>query len=377
MGQWEFGKSKLFIGLLREFKGKEAVDLVDLLDELLKVEALPERVEELMKFVEIDLPVSDEIKRFLLKQQVEMFNLEYGRYAAGTKMTRELVEDLLTGSIDIHVHGGSDPFERLQLEDEILMDATKARMRAIVIKTWYTPSASRNQLLSKWLNQWASQNGLEPVKVFGGITLCHAVGGFNPIAVKHCLGFPNFKYVWMPMSDSYYHQLVVFNRKGTGLKYLTEGGKIIPEVKEILRIIADNDLVLASGHYNYHETAPLMEEAKKLGVRRMEVVHPTIVHSRSTIPQMKALAKEGVRIGVVGIASVNPRYLEGIRYLFKIIREVGADNLIWGSDSGQIQNPTHIEGMRWFIKILLANGITKEEVEKIIKITPAKHLGLA
>ena len=377
MWQWEFGKSKLFIGLLREFKGKEAVDLVDLLDELLKVEALPERVEELMKFVEIDLPVSDEIKRFLLKQQVEMFNLEYGRYAAGTKMTRELVEDLLTGSIDIHVHGGSDPFERLQLEDEILMDATKARMRAIVIKTWYTPSASRNQLLSKWLNQWASQNGLEPVKVFGGITLCHAVGGFNPIAVKHCLGFPNFKYVWMPMSDSYYHQLVVFNRKGTGLKYLTEGGKIIPEVKEILRIIADNDLVLASGHYNYHETAPLMEEAKKLGVRRMEVVHPTIVHSRSTIPQMKALAKEGVRIGVVGIASVNPRYLEGIRYLFKIIREVGADNLIWGSDSGQIQNPTHIEGMRWFIKILLANGITKEEVEKIIKITPAKHLGLA
>jgi hypothetical protein len=377
VGQWEFGKSKLFIGLLREFKGKEAVDLVDLLDELLKVEALPERVEELMKFVEIDLPVSDEIKRFLLKQQVEMFNLEYGRYAAGTKMTRELVEDLLTGSIDIHVHGGSDPFERLQLEDEILMDATKARMRAIVIKTWYTPSASRNQLLSKWLNQWASQNGLEPVKVFGGITLCHAVGGFNPIAVKHCLGFPNFKYVWMPMSDSYYHQLVVFNRKGTGLKYLTEGGKIIPEVKEILRIIADNDLVLASGHYNYHETAPLMEEAKKLGVRRMEVVHPTIVHSRSTIPQMKALAKEGVRIGVVGIASVNPRYLEGIRYLFKIIREVGADNLIWGSDSGQIQNPTHIEGMRWFIKILLANGITKEEVEKIIKITPAKHLGLA
>lgn len=377
MGQWEFGKSKLFIGLLREFKGKEAVDLVDLLDELLKVEALPERVEELMKFVEIDLPVSDEIKRFLLKQQVEMFNLEYGRYAAGTKMTRELVEDLLTGSIDIHVHGGSDPFERLQLEDEILMDATKARMRAIVIKTWYTPSASRNQLLSKWLNQWASQNGLEPVKVFGGITLCHAVGGFNPIAVKHCLGFPNFKYVWMPMSDSYYHQLVVFNRKGTGLKYLTEGGKIIPEVKEILRIIADNDLVLASGHYNYHETAPLMEEAKKLGVRRMEVVHPTIVHSRSTITQMKALAKEGVRIGVVGIASVNPRYLEGIRYLFKIIREVGADNLIWGSDSGQIQNPTHIEGMRWFIKILLANGITKEEVEKIIKITQAKHLGLA
>jgi hypothetical protein len=347
------------------------------LEELLKIEASADRVEELMKLVEIDLPVSDEIKRFLIKQQIEIFNLEYGRYAAGTSITRELVDSLLAGSIDIHVHGGSDPFDRLQLEDEILMDATKAKMRAIVIKTWYTPSASRNQLLIKWLDNWASQNGLEPVKIFGGITLCNAVGGFNPIAIKHCLGFPNFKYVWMPMSDSYYHQFVVFNRKGVGLRYLNDDGKIIPEVKEILKYIADNDLILASGHYSYRETAPLMEEAKKVGVKRMEVVHPTLIHSRCTISQMKELAREGVKIGVIGIASVNLRYLEGIRYLFKIIKEVGADNLIYGSDSGQIQNLNHIESMRWFVKILLAHGLAKEEVEKIIKITPSKHLGLA
>ena len=346
------------------------------LEELLKIEASPERVEELMKLVEVDLPVSDEIKRFLLKQQVELMNLEYGRYAAGTKLTRELVESLLVGSIDTHVHGGSDPFERAQLEDEILMDATKAKMKAIVIKTWYTPSASRNKLLIKWLDQWSAQNGLEPVKAFGGITLNNSVGGFNPRAVQLCLGFPNFKYVWMPMADSYYHQLITLHRKGVGLRYLTENGKIIPEVKDILKIIADNDLVLASGHYAYRETAPLMEEAKKAGVKRMEVIHPTLLHSKNTIAQMKTLANEGVKLCVMGIASVNIRYLEGIRYLLRIIKEVGTDNLIFGSDSGQIQNPTNIEGMRWFIKVLLAYGITKEEVEKIIKVTPAKHLGL-
>lgn len=346
------------------------------LEKLLKVEAGPERVDELMELVEIDLPVSDEIKRFLLQQQVEMFNLEYGRYAAGTKITTELVDCLLEGSIDTHVHGGSDPFERAQLEDEILVDATRAKMRAIVIKTWYTPSASRNQLLMKWLDHWARDKELEPVKVFGGITLCNAVGGFNPDAVKKCLGFPNFKYVWMPMSDSYYHQLITFNRKDVGLRYLTEDGKVIPEVKEILRIIADNDLILASGHYAFRETAPLMEEAKRVKVRRMEVIHPTLMHSKNTISQMKTLANEGVKIGVMGIASVNVRFVEGIRYLFKIVKEVGADHMIWGSDSGQIQNPPHIEGMRWFIKVLLAYGITKEEVEKIIKRNPAKHLGL-
>lgn len=143
-----------------------------------------------------------------------------------------------------------------------------------------------------------------------------------------------------------------------------------------MKIIADNDLVLASGHYAYRETAPLMEEAKKSGVKRMEVIHPTLMHSKNSVAQMKELAREGVKIGVMGVASVNVRFVEGIRYLFRIIKEVGADNMIWGSDSGQIQNPTHIEGMRWFIRILLSYGISKEEVEKIVKINPAKHLGL-
>jgi imidazolonepropionase-like amidohydrolase len=51
--------------------------------------------------------------------------------------------------------------------------------------------------------------------------------------------------------------------------------------------------------------------------------------------------------------------------------------MVWGSDSGQIQNPTHIEGMRWMIRVLLAYGITKEEVTNIFKTNPAKHLGIA
>jgi hypothetical protein len=64
------------------------------LSELLRVDADPERVDELMKLVEIDLPdLSDEVKRHLLKQQVEMFNIEYGRYAAGTKISDELIEE--------------------------------------------------------------------------------------------------------------------------------------------------------------------------------------------------------------------------------------------------------------------------------------------
>ena len=343
---------------------------------LLSVDADPERVEELMKLVEIDLPdLSDEVKRHLLKQQVEMFNIEYGRYAAGTKITDEMIEKLMKDSIDTHVHGGSEPFERRLLEDEIAIDATRAGMKAVVIKTWYTPSASRNKLVQKIVDRWAEEHEMRPVQVFGGVTLNLSVGGLNPESVLKCLGFPRFKYVWMPMSDSYYHQLITFNRKDRGIRILTENGKVVPELKEILRIIADNDLILASGHYPYRETAVLMEEAKKMGVKRMEVVHPTLIHSKHTLAEMKELGSEGVKLGLMGIASVNVRFVEGIRWLFRVVKEL-SDHMVWGSDSGQIQNPTNIEGQRWMIRVLLAYGITKEEITRIFKTNPAEHLGI-
>ena len=263
------------------------------LKELLKFEAPPQRVEELMKMVEIDLPgASDEVKRHLLKQQVEMSNLEYGRHGAGTQITDDLIAELMEDSIDTHVHGGSDPFERRQLEDEIGIDCTKAKMKAIAIKTWYTPSASRNALVQKIVDRWAAEYGMRPVQLFGGITLNNSVGGLNPDAVLKCLGYPRFKYVWMPMTDSYYHQLTVFDRKNTGIKYVTDEGKVVPQMGEILRIIADNDLVLASGHYAYRETAILMEEAKRSG-RQEDGSGPPHPYPQQTYPDGDERAGEG------------------------------------------------------------------------------------
>lgn len=344
--------------------------------ELLQQDADPQRVDELMKLVEIDLPVKDEVRRHLIKQNVEMFNIEYTRYLGGTKITDELVEGIIEDAIDLHVHGGSEPFERRQLEDEIAIDCTKAKMKAVVIKTWFTPSASRNQLVQKIVDKWAEEHQMRPVRVLGGITLNYSVGGLNPEAVIRCLGYPGFKTVWMPMYDSYYHQLIVFNRKDKGIKFLTDNGKVVPQMQEILRIIADNDLVLASGHYPHNDTAILMEEAKRLGVKRLEVVHPTVIHSKQTIPQMNEFAYEGVKLDLIGIASVNVRFAEGFRWVIKVVKELG-EHMVLGTDSGQIQNPTHIEGLRWLTRVLLAYGITKEELTKIYKTNAAALLGIS
>ena len=350
------------------------------LEKILRTKVSDERVDRLMKLTRPDVEgASEEVLRFLVRQQAQYVNIQYARFQAGIKFTEQDVEDVMQGAIDIHAHGGSDPFDRLMLEDDMAIQASQAGMRAMVFKTWYTPSASRIQLVSKNLNKWSEETGIKPTKLFGGITLQQSVGGLNPDAVRRCLGFPGMKYIWLPMPESYHHRRVVYaDQTGSGIHILTDDGKkVLPELKEILKIAADNNLIVASGHYPHRETAIVAEEAFNLGVKHFEVIHPAHIHSKNTIPEMKKLADMGAKLMLSGLGTTCfPIHETGPVYAVRMIKEIGADHILYGSDYGQIQNPPHVVGTRWMIKLLAAYGATKEELIKVFQTTPAKHLEL-
>jgi predicted TIM-barrel fold metal-dependent hydrolase len=196
--------------------------------------------------------------------------------------------------------------------------------------------------------------------------------------VKQCLKFPGMKYVWLPMVDSYHHRRVVYDDwSGAGVHLLDDRGKALPALAEICKICADHDLVLASGHYPYRENAVVVEQAKKAGVRRIEIIHPAHIHSKHTIEQMKILAREGAMLMLSGLGHlVFPLHETGPVYAVRMIKEVGADHLVYGSDFGQLQNFSHVLAAKWFIKVLLAYGATREEIVKIFKTNTARHIGL-
>jgi hypothetical protein len=350
------------------------------LDQILQVRVPQDRVERLKKLTTVDVPggVSDEVFEFLVRQQAEWVNVQYARFLAGINFTEQDVDDLLANAIDCHCHGGSDPMERLMLEDDVGFDYTDAGMRAMVVKTWYTPSASRNPLVQKAVDRYAAERGLRPVLCYGGITLNYSVGGFNLEAVKKCLGFPGMKYVWMPMVDSYHHRRVVYDDwSGYGLSFLDDDRKVIPAVQDILRLVAERDLVLASGHYPYDDTAILVEEARRLGVNRIEIIHPAHIHSKHTIAQMREQAARGAKLMLSGLGALAfPLHESGPLYAARIVKEVGADNLLYGSDFGQLQNFPHIVANRWMVKLLLAYGCTREEIRTVFQETGAELLGL-
>jgi hypothetical protein len=348
------------------------------LQEILQIEVPDDRVERLKQLTRPDADVSDEVHTWLVRQQAQWVNIQYTRFLAGAAFTEQDVDDILTNSLDIHVHGGSDPMERLLLEDDIGYDFTDAGCRAMVVKCWYTPSASRNALVQKLVDAYAEERGLRPVQCLGGVTLNYSQGGFNPDAVRKCLGFPGMRYVWMPMVDSYHHRRVVYDDwSGHGLSFLDEKRRVLPEVKEILRLVAENDLVLASGHYPFEDSHLLFQEAREAGVERMEVIHPAHIHSKHSIEQMCRQAALGAKLMVSGLgAQAFPLHEAGPLYAARMIKEVGPHNVVYGSDYGQLQNFPHIAANRWMIKLLLAYGCTKEELYQVFQVTPSRHIGV-
>jgi len=301
------------------------------LKDILAIKVSPERVDRLMELTRPDVDASEEVLRYLVEQQAQYVNIQYMRFQAGAKFTEADVDEIINGAIDTHAHGGSEPFERVMLEDDMAIEASKAGMRAMVIKTWYTPSASRLQIVRKNLDKWSQETGIRPVELFGGITLQESVGGLNPEAVRRCLAFPGMKYIWMPMTDSYHHRRVVYDdQTGAGLRILTDDGRrVLPALKEILKIAADNNLTVASGHYPHKETKILAEEAFAAGVKHVEVIHPAHIHSKNSMEEMKVLAKMGAKLMLSGLGTTAfPLHESGPVYAVRMIKELGPENVV-------------------------------------------------
>ena len=112
-------------------------------------------------------------------------------------------------------------------------------------------------------------------------------------------------------------------------------------------------------------------------MNRIEIIHPAHIHSKHTIAQMKEQAARGAKLMLSGLGTMAfPLHESGPLYAARIVKEVGPENLLYGSDFGQLQNFPHIVANRWMIKLLLAYGCTKEEIRTVFQETGARLLGL-
>ena len=290
-----------------------------------------------------------------------------------------VIDGILRGAVDLHCHSGPSVMPRSLNHVEAIREAQGAGMHAILFKDHYYSVTPVAKLLEETLPDLR-------LNLLTGVPLNNTVGGLNPYAVDHGLKL-GARLVWMPTFSAanhlrHGHRHVILPTKAemlrpTGLTVVTDKGDLKDEVKPILDQIAEFDCVLSAGHLHISEIWPLFEEAKKRGVKRLLVNHPTFVVD-ANLRDIKELVDMGAYVEHSFCMFINEAYTKKFTgaQLKELISAAGVDRTILGSDLGQAKNPHPVAGFRSVIRLCLAQGYSEAEIRKMISLNACQLMGL-
>ena len=290
----------------------------------------------------------------------------------------------LAGVIDLHAHVAPETaalnYKRSLDAIEAARIARKYGMRGLVFKEHTTETASWAYLVSQMVPD---------IELFGGIVLNRAVGGMNAAAVEAMALTKGGRgrVVYMPTVDAEYR-----NKKGgPNVVPVSRNGKLLPEVLDVLKVVAKHNLGLSTGHVSPEEVLMLIPAAKAAGVNRIYVQHP----NHSGMAMSMATMKEAVRLGALieivlsaegftggppggGAKVVNPEnpVLDYGPQKIADIRALGPQNIVLTTDLGQPDRPSHAEAFRIALTVLQKEGFSEAEIDTMTKLNPARFLGL-
>jgi len=282
---------------------------------------------------------------------------------AALALTLAMHGQTLTGAIDMHAHSDPDGTPRSIDAIDLARLAKSRGMRAIVLKNHYEPTASLAYLVRK---------EVPGIEVFGGISLDLTVGGVNPAAVEWMTKVKGGygRVVWMPTFDSE-HQVTTSGQKRPFAR-VAKDGHLVPEVVEVISIVAKHNLVLETGHSSPAEALLIIREARRQGVKSIMVTHAIDPLVGMSIPEMQEAAKMGAYLE---FKWVKPESADA-KAAAAAIREVGPEFCVLSSDLGQPGNPLHPEGLLQLYRYLNSQGFSVAEIDRMAKINPARLLGL-
>jgi hypothetical protein len=283
----------------------------------------------------------------------------------------EQVDRLLVGAVDLHQHPGPSPFPRRMGILDAARDAAGAGFRAIVAKSHH------HSMVTDILALRTAGLADLPIEVYGGIALNRTVGGLNPYAVELALRMGG-RVVWFPTLSSAAHvrhheehdtgfpTSEVELRPQEVLPILDERGALLPEVRDILSVIAAEDAVLTCGHLGVTESQRLIDAALEAGIRRIVVNHPCFVVGAS-VEQAAAWARQGVYIEHCAVMYFGrPERRRDLGELLSFVEAVGTAQTIISSDSGQKANPLPVTLYRRAVRGLLDAGLSEPQTRQLV-----------
>lgn len=282
------------------------------------------------------------------------------------------------GVIDMHVHSDPDVFGRALTDTEVSQVARRKGLRGLVLKNHVANTADRAAL---------AMQAVPGIEVWGGIVLNNAVGGVNPAAVEwmHRMAGGRGKVVWLPTFDSDKHIKTLVNKNGSGLRVAIDG-KVTPQTEEVLKIIARENLLLATGHIHAEEVLAVTRRARELGVKNILVTHGLTNIPGLTLAQAKEVVAMGGMIEVCYLQFMTGHDAQhawmkhwdqvGPAQVVAAVRELGAGGIVLSTDLGQQGNMNPIDGIESMMGALKAAGVSEADLDTMLRKNPARLLGL-
>jgi hypothetical protein len=287
---------------------------------------------------------------------------------------------LLRDAIDMHAHTHPALFNRPIDDADLAQQAIDFGMRGFVLKDHDQATMGRAYHVSRVYPETSA---------FGAIVLNRSVGGINPHVAQAALQY-GASMVFMPSNHSKWHadyfetpdypQLGRMQKQlpGPGVTVFDDAGALTPEAIEVVRLVAEADACLATGHLSIAEIRALLEAANTHGVRKFLVTHANWALCRLELDVQRELIAAGAYLEYVAVSCCSPIFWEQKPdELAEWIGALGGDRLVLSSDLGQASAPPHAEGMRMLLRSLLDVGASPDELEKMTKANPAALLGLS
>ncbi len=259
----------------------------------------------------------------------------------------------ITGLIDPHIHAAPEHIPRLLDDISLARQAQEAGMAGILIKSHTTLTADRATIAASVVGG---------IQVWGGLVLNDATGGVNPATVENAIIY-GAREIWMPTLDAANHQRS-YGQEPQGLSL--ENEELPGAIRQILDLIAEQDLILGTGHLSTSEILKLIPAARQQGVRKILITHPEAPFVDMPISVQQELAGLGCRFERTWVFTT-PALGEVLTadHLTHAIHEVGVESTVLATDMGQVGNPTPVEGFRSFVGACLGAGFSRTEIARM------------
>jgi len=289
----------------------------------------------------------------------------------------------IEGAYDLQVHVAPDVIERRTDDIDLARDFLNRGLKGFVLKSHYVPTAERAQVVVR---------AVPGISAYGAVTLNHAVGGLNPVAVE-IAGRSGARIVWMPTVDAANETAGRAGGASTKLPFwaeiqrelsekgiapapitvLDEAGAVTEAARCCLGLIAEHEMILATGHLGRREIAALVAACREAGVLRV-VTHAEFPSQSLTADEQRELADMGAVIEHCFTTTHTGK--APWELCFDNVRAVGPERCLLSSDLGQTINPPVAEGLASFAQRFLDAGFSAKDVAQMAVVNAARLVEL-